>query len=127
MRATVDTFVGVYMAAIHERNDRIKAFNQMASHELRSPLGTLLFAAAALEREDIRGDATRYARIVSTVKGNLGRMTSLLDNLQRVSRLSDDSDGPNEQRIEVSTVALEVARQLEEMAASHRVRITVDA
>lgn len=127
MRATIDTFVGVYMTAIHERNERIKAFNQMASHELRSPLGTLLFAAAALDREDIRVDATRFPRIVSTIKSNLGRMTSLLDNLQRVSRLSDDIDGPNEQRIEVTTVALEVARQLEEMAASHRVRITVDA
>lgn len=127
MRATIDTFVGVYMTAIHERNDRIKAFNQMASHELRSPLGTLLFAAAALDRDDIRADASRHARIVSTVKSNLGRMSSLLGNLQRVSRLSDDIDGPNEQRIEVATVALEVARQLEEMAASHRVRITVDA
>ena len=126
MRATVDTFVGVYMTAIQERNDRIKAFNQMASHELRSPLGTLIFAAAALERDDIRGDVNRFARIVSTIKNNLGRMSWLLDNLQRVSRLSDDIDTPNAQRIEVATIAMEVARQLEEMAASRRVRLIVD-
>src|SRR6476646_6633934 len=51
MRTTVDTFVSEYMTAIEDRNERIRAFNQMASHELRSPIGTLLFAAAALERD----------------------------------------------------------------------------
>jgi signal transduction histidine kinase len=102
------------------------SFNQMASHELRSPLGTLFFAAAALDREDIRSDANRFAHIVTTIKNNLGRMTSLLDNLQRVSRLSDDIDTPNAQRIEVTTIAMEVARQLDEMAGARRVRIIVD-
>ena len=126
MRATIDTFIDVYMTAIQERNERINAFNQMASHELRSPLGTLVFAAAALDRDDIRTDANRSARIVSTIKSNLGRMSWLLHNLQRVSRLSDEIDGPNEQRIEVSAIAMEVARQLEEMAGSRRVRIAVD-
>jgi len=35
MRTTVDTFVSEYTAAIQERDERIKAFNRMASHELR--------------------------------------------------------------------------------------------
>ena len=53
MRTTVDTFISEYMAAIEDRNSRIKTFNQMTSHELRSPIGTLMFAAAVLERSDI--------------------------------------------------------------------------
>src|SRR5436190_17551678 len=42
-RTTNDTFISEYTSTIHERDNRIKAFNRMASHELRSPIGTLLF------------------------------------------------------------------------------------
>jgi signal transduction histidine kinase len=125
MRTTVDTFVSEYMKAIEDRNERIKAFNQMASHELRSPIGTLLFAAAALERAEIRADATRLEKITATIKANTQRLSSLVENLHRVTRLSGRPDVPTEQQIEVGTIANEVARQLDEMAASRQVRITV--
>jgi len=127
MRTTVDTFVSEYMTAIEDRNERIKAFNQMASHELRSPIGTLLFAAAALERADIRADATKSENITTTIKRNAERLSWLVENLQRVTRLSGSLDVPNEQTVEVKTIANEVARQLEEMAAARAVRIVVGA
>jgi signal transduction histidine kinase len=125
MRTTVDTFVSEYMAAIEDRNERIKAFNQMASHELRSPIGTLLFAAAALERDDIRADPARSEKITTTIKTNAQRLSWLVENLQRVTRLTSPLDVPNEQNVEVSTIANEVARQLQEMASSRHVRIVV--
>src|SRR5215470_13280318 len=80
MRTTIDTFVSEYNSAIEDRNARINAFNQMASHELRSPIGTLVFAGAALEREDVRSDADRVARIASTVSDNARRLTWLVEN-----------------------------------------------
>src|SRR5436190_2306373 len=125
MRTTVDTFVSEYMTAIEHRNERIKAFNQMASHELRTPIGTLLFAAAALERPDVRGDSARSAKITATIKTNAQRLSWLVQNLQRVTRLSSPLDVPNEQNVEVATIANEVARQLQEMASSRGVRIVV--
>jgi len=125
MRTTVDTFVSEYMTAIEDRNERIKAFNQMASHELRSPIGTLLFAAAALERADIRADPARSEKITTTIKTNAQRLSWLVENLQRVTRLSSPLDGPNEQNVQVATIANEIARQLQEMAASRKVRIVV--
>jgi len=125
MRTTVDTFVSEYMTAIEDRNERIKAFNQMASHELRSPIGTLLFAAAALERTDIRADPARSEKITATIKANTQRLSWLVENLQRVTRLSSPLDVPSEQSVEVTTIANEVARQLQEMAASRQVRIGV--
>jgi signal transduction histidine kinase len=125
MRTTVDTFVSEYMSAIADRNQRIQAFNQMASHELRSPIGTLLFAAAALERDDIRADAARSQKITTTIKTNAERLSWLVQNLQRVTRLSGSLDVPNEQNVDVGIIAKEVARQLEDMAASRQVRIVV--
>ena len=102
MRTTVDTFVSEYMTAIEDRNERIKAFNQMASHELRSPIGTLLFAAAALERADVRADPARSEKITTTIKTNAQRLSWLVQNLQRVTRLSSPLDVPNEQNVEVA-------------------------
>src|SRR6478672_6997739 len=125
MRTTVDTFVSEYMRAIEDRNERIKAFNQMASHELRSPIGTLLFAAAALERADIRADSARSEKITATIKTNAQRLSWLVQNLQRVTRLSSPLDVPNEQDVEVATIANEVVRQLQEMASSRGVRLVV--
>jgi signal transduction histidine kinase len=121
----VDTFVSEYMTAIEDRNERIKAFNQMASHELRSPIGTLLFAAAALERADIRADPARSDKITTTIKTNAQRLSWLVQNLQRVTRLSGPLDVPNEQNVEVATIANEVARQLQDMASSRQVRMVV--
>jgi signal transduction histidine kinase len=125
MRTTIDTFVSEYNTAIEDRNGRINAFNQMASHELRSPIGTLVFAAAALEREDVRSDPARVARIASTVSENARRLSWLVENLQRMTRLSHAIDGPNHQRIAVGTIANEVARQLDEMAKSRNVLVRV--
>jgi signal transduction histidine kinase len=125
MRTTVDTFVSEYMTAIEDRNERIKAFNQMASHELRSPIGTLLFAAAALERTDIRADPARTEKITATIKTNAQRLSWLVQNLQRVTRLTNPLDVPNEQNVAVATIASEVARQLQDMASSRQVRIAV--
>jgi len=125
MRTTVDTFVSEYMTAIEDRNERIRAFNQMASHELRSPIGTLLFAAAALERADVRADPARNEKITTTIKTNAQRLSWLVQNLQRVTRLSSPLDVPNEQNVEVASIANEVARQLQEMASSRQVRMVV--
>jgi hypothetical protein len=38
----------------------------MVGHELRSPVGTLLFAATALEHPDIRANSARVEKIVAT-------------------------------------------------------------
>src|SRR5471032_1379258 len=51
MRTTMDTFIGEYTKTIQEQSDRIKAFNRAASHELRSPISTLLFSSALLEKD----------------------------------------------------------------------------
>jgi two-component system sensor histidine kinase SenX3 len=86
-----------------------------------------LFAAAALERSDIRADAEKSHKITTTIKKNAERLSWLVQNLQRVTKLSGALDAPNEQIVDVGTIANEVARQLEEMASSRHVRILVVA
>ena len=40
----------------------------MTSHELRNPIGTLLFAAAALTNERVRSDPARLDKVTSTIR-----------------------------------------------------------
>jgi signal transduction histidine kinase len=127
MRTTVDTFVSEYTNTIEERNERIKTFNRMASHELRNPIGTLLFAAAALSNDAVRSDPGRLDKVATAIRTNSERLAWLIQNLQRLARFEDPIDGLSQQKVEVESLATEVARQLEEMAAAKRVRIKVGA
>jgi signal transduction histidine kinase len=125
MRTTVDTFISEYTTTIQEQTDRIKAFNRSASHELRSPIGTLMFAGALLENDVVRGDARRLSKVATTVKSCAERLSWIVENLQRMARVSEPVDGPSEQHVDVGSLAAEVARQLEEMAASRKVTLRI--
>ena len=125
MRTTVDTFISEYTATIQEQNERIKAFNRAASHELRSPIGTLRFASALLDNEVVRQDPVRLAKVTATVKSSADRLAWLVENLQRIARIGDPVDVPSEQRVDMTALAEEVSRQLEEMASARHVAIRV--
>ena len=125
MRTTVDTFISEYTTTIQDQTERIKAFNRAASHELRSPIGTLMFAAALLEKDVVRADPNRLAKVAATVRTSTDRLSWLVENLQRLARMSDRLDVPTHQQIDLSSLGEEVARQLAEMAAARRVAIRV--
>ena len=127
MRTTVDTFVSEYTTTIQERNERIKDFNRMASHELRTPIGTLLFASAVLNRDVIQLDSARVARIASTISSNAERLSRLVTNLERLSRLTDSLDMPSQQEVDLQALAAEVVRQVDEMATARDVVIRINA
>jgi signal transduction histidine kinase len=125
MRTTVDTFISEYTTTIQEQNERILAFNRAASHELRSPIGTLMFAGALLESDVVRQDPQRLTKVAATVRASAERLTWLVENLQRIARVGDPIDAPSQQRVDLTAVAGSVARQLEEMAAARGVAIRV--
>jgi signal transduction histidine kinase len=126
MRTTVDTFVSQYTTTIQERNERIKNFNRMASHELRTPIGTLLFASAMLNTDVIQLDSDRVARIASTISSSAERLSRLVTNLERLSRLTDPLDMPSQQEVDLQALAAEVVRQVDEMATARDVVIRIN-
>lgn len=126
MRTTVDTFVAEYTATIEAQTEQLRGYNRMASHELRSPVGTILVAASLIAREDVQHDSQRLERVASTIRRNAERLSALLSTLQRVAHLDEALDGPSSQVVEVATVAEEVARQLREMAQARQVAVRVD-
>src|SRR4051812_5363426 len=125
MRTTVDTFISEYTTTIQEQNERLKAFNRTASHELRSPIGTLRFAGALLDNDAVRQDPQRLAKVAATVKTSTERLAWLIENLQRIARMKDPIDVPSEQQVDLTAMAHEVERQLREMAEARRVEVRI--
>jgi signal transduction histidine kinase len=125
MRTTVDTFIAEYTATIQEQSERIKAFNRSASHELRSPIGTLMFAGALLDNDVVRQDARRLSKVAATVRSSAERLSWIVENLQRMARMSETVDGPSQQQVDMRALADEVARQLAEMAVARAVTIRI--
>jgi signal transduction histidine kinase len=126
MRTTVDTFIAQYTGVIDERNERIDKFNRMASHELRTPIGTLVFAATLLANREITADTRRLDQVVSVVRNNVDRLSWLVQNLQRMARIDQAFDTPIHQRVDLGVIGGEVRRQLGEMAQSRGVQVLVD-
>jgi signal transduction histidine kinase len=125
MRATVETFISEYTATIQAQNERMQTFNRLASHELRSQVGTLVFAAALLKSDGVQTDRQRVAKVAATIQTNTDRLSWLIENLQRLARLGEGLDVPSQQRVDLGTLAREVGRQLDEMAAARGVSIRI--
>jgi signal transduction histidine kinase len=125
MRTTVDTFVAEYTSTIQGQTERIQAFNRTASHEMRSPIGTLVFAATLLDTAGVRQDPQRLDKVVATVRSSAERLTWLVENLQRIARMGDTIDVPSQQRVDLGVLATEVVRQVQDMADKRGVSIRV--
>jgi len=90
------------------------------------PIGTLRFASALLEHDVVRQDPHRLAKVASTVKSSTDRLAWLVENLQRIARISEPVDLPSEQLVDLTALADEVARQLGEMASGRQVAIRIE-
>ena len=124
MQTTVDTFVSEYTATIESHAARLESFNRMVSHELRQPLGTLMYALPLLKAEADRGDMARHDHFLKVMERNVVRLTQLMEQLEGLSRLqASRGDAPDVQRTDVASVVREVARQLREMADARGVEI----
>jgi len=117
MQTTVNTFVSEYTGTIASHADRIERFNHMVSHELRQPLGTLMYALPLMKADAARNDRARQDHLLGVMERNVVRLSQLMEQLEALSRLQTHRpDTPDVQHTDVATVAWEVARQLREMA-----------
>jgi len=121
-QTTVETFIAKYTAQIDEQTRRLENFNRMVSHELRQPIGALQFAVKLAEASD---EAVARAGYREVIDRNLTRLVRLTDQLAMMSRLKTSTDTAQTQRLPLSLVAREVARQLRDMAERRDVEIRI--
>jgi signal transduction histidine kinase len=125
MRVTVETFVAEYTRTLSDQQRKLESFRNMVSHELRNPIGALMFGARLLASPERQADPTRTARALESIERNAERLVVLINNLQRLSGDVLADDRPTEQLADIGLVATDVARQLRQMADARNVEIVI--
>jgi signal transduction histidine kinase len=125
LRTTVDTFVAEYTETITQHAARLEGFNRMVTHELRQPLGVLLFGVKLLQSVDPVARRSRHDQILGTVQRNVARIDDTLKKLLAVSR-SSGSDNSQVQQVDIGAMLSEIRSELKEAAAARSVRVVVD-
>ncbi|MEW5930088.1 MAG: sensor histidine kinase [Gemmatimonadota bacterium] len=109
---------------VRERENRLRSFNRMVSHELKNRIGTVLGAAQMLQEEWIAANPEKRARFAGMVVQNTEAMQDVLQNLLELSRL--DNDVRRQRNVLLPEAVGEVMRQLREMAQARGVEVEVE-
>jgi signal transduction histidine kinase len=123
LQETVETFVGLYTRTITEQAERLERFTRMAAHEWRQPLGAVRTATAVLRLPGVGSEQRDVS--VAMIERNVQRLVDMTVTLERIARIDAQDDSAMRQRVELSVVAREAARQLREMAQASGVTVRV--
>lgn len=107
--------------AEHMRAD----FVANVSHELRSPLTSLLGFIETL-RGPARDDTAARERFLEVMDGEAKRMARLIDELLSLSRVESEEHLPPQGQVDVRTMLREIARSFDMRAAERDMKIAVD-
>ena len=120
-QATMTHFLRLWAERVREREDRLRRFNRMVSHELKNRVGAIRGAAALLSEGWL--EAVQRNRFVQMVRDNTDALQRVLDNLETLSRM--ESDTRQRRNILLPQAAAEAARQLRDPAQAKGVAIEV--
>lgn len=123
-QTTATHYLGLVNTRMNEREQRLRGFNRMVSHELKNRIGAVLGAGHLLQEDWIHENAERRDKLNRIVVDNAQEMQGVLQNLIELSRVEGDSR--RQRNVLLPEVAAEVARQLREMARVHGVEIRID-
>lgn len=104
-------------------NQELEAFTASASHDLRSPLGTIA-GQAGLLRDELRGAMTDIIRHrIDRIQSNVMRSSEIIDGLLSLARVSRQ-ELLNE-RVDLSALARNIVEDLRHQYPKHKVECVV--
>ena len=108
---------------VREREDRLRSFNRMVSHELKNSIGAVDGASSMLQEPWVGEDPEQRGRFVAIIHRNTGQIQKVLQDLLTLSRM--DGDSRQQRNVLLAAVAQEAARQLRDMARDRNVEIRI--
>jgi signal transduction histidine kinase len=106
---------------VREREDRLRGFNRMVSHELKTRVGAIKGAHALLEETWL--DETARVRFLRMIGENVEGIEAMLGNLLVLSQLENRVQ--QHRHVRLPQAVAEVVRQLREMARASAVTVNV--
>jgi signal transduction histidine kinase len=121
-QATMTHFLRIAAEEVRLREERLRRFNRMVSHELKNRVGAIRNAANLLTETWIeRAQAEQFIGIIGQNADGLERV---LENLESLSHL--DRDARQKRNVLLPQATLEVVRQLRDAAALAHVEVRLD-
>lgn len=108
---------------VNEREQRLRGFNRMVTHELKNRISSVLGAGQLLADPEIATSDTQRARFAQMVVQNAEGMQAVLENLLELSRI--ETSTRQQRNVLLPRVAAEVCRQLREMAGVRQVQVRI--
>ena len=122
MAGVVILCIDVTETAFAERNRR--EFTANVSHELKTPLQSIIGSAELLEAGLVKPEDTR--RFIGNIRNEAARLVSLINDIIRLSQLDENSGPvPSPETVDLYGLANEVAAELADRAAERDVKVTV--
>jgi signal transduction histidine kinase len=104
---------------VKEREERLRAFNRMVSHELKNRVGAIKGAHTLLSEPWM--EAAQRARFQAMIGENVAGIETVLANLLALSRL--DGGARHQRNVRLPQAATEVVRQLRGLARARSVAV----
>jgi signal transduction histidine kinase len=120
-QATMTHFLRLSSERVREREERLRRFNRMVSHELKNRVGAIRGAAALLSEPWL--ETVQRDRFVQMVRDNTEALQRVLDDLETLSRI--DSDTRQRRNVLLPQAAAEAARQLRDAAQIRGVKVEI--
>jgi signal transduction histidine kinase len=121
---STEQYLRLAAEAVREREERLRSFNRMVTHELKNRIGSILGAGQLLQDPDISADPARRNRFAAMVTQNADAMQDVLQNLLELSKM--DTDARRQRNVPLPRAAAEVCRQLREMSQANGVMVHVE-
>ncbi|CAN5296701.1 hypothetical protein BH09GEM1_BH09GEM1_03540 [soil metagenome] len=121
-QSTMNHFLRISAEQVRLREERLRRFNRMVSHELKNRVGAIRGAADLLAEPWLEpAQVTQFNRIVAQNAEGLQRV---IENLAALSRM--DSDSRQQRNVLLPQAAAEVVRQLRDAATLNDVQVQLD-
>jgi signal transduction histidine kinase len=121
-QATITHFLRMAGEEVRLREERLRRFNRMVSHELKNRVGAMRNAASLLTETWVAPEqAAQFLRIIARNGEDLQRV---LQNLEALSHL--DRDTRQKHNVLLPQAAAEVVRQLRDAASLAQVEVRLD-
>ncbi|MEP6619967.1 MAG: sensor histidine kinase [bacterium] len=122
-QATVMHFLRISAEQVRQREERLRRFNRLVSHELKNRIGAIRGASALLAEPWI--DAAQSDQFHGIIAKNAEGLQRVVENLIALSRL--DGDARQQRNILLPQAAAEVVRQLRDAAELNDVAVRLSA
>ncbi len=120
-QATTTHFLRLAAEKVKEREERLRRFNRMVSHELKNRVGAIRGAAGILSEPWV--DEGQRARFQTMVSENANGLQQVLENLEALSRI--ESDSRQQRNVLLPQAVAEVVRQLRDAAEARGVDVVI--